>query len=43
MLTIFPYSSVFCSDECLFTPIKMHFFADSQDQTIFFSYFCQYI
>ena len=32
MLTTFPYSSVFCSDERLFTPIKNNFFAIRQDQ-----------
>jgi len=33
MLTIFPYISVFHCNNCLFTPIKMHFFAARQDQT----------
>ena len=34
MLTIFLYSSVFCSDERLFMPIKNAiFFAVRQDQT----------
>ena len=33
MLMIFPYSSVFCSDERLFTLVKTQFFAVRQDQT----------
>ena len=43
MLTIFPYSSVFCSDECLFTPVKNAIFLplDKIKQPCY--YFYQYI